>query len=916
MSAVSQSYPNYLGGLNEQPDELKKPGQLVEALNVIPDPTIGLVRRPGFELVSQLPGTNPKGTWFELELELGGVHFGCVNPDGSIRIFDESGQPKTVKYVNRPIPAHRRYLYDGTTFTIYNNNDDEIEDTYEPHDNVIEYFAHSQDSPLKYCISKNNLVFTNPAVVPQLNNAVSVSDSDQRRYYSFISLKLIDRANYNYTFKRFYGNLDGSQDIVQFNSIKTIACEEAIDIDRDYDKDTSNPWNGYEIDLDLEPNDPKAKEQEDAKVKVTFRTKLVQLKSSDGDGYRNEYRLDGEPDVEIITSGKGFKKGEIREKIDGLNGGPDVTLVLNISETRKVTSVDFDEVALSDSNSNDAESILADLADGFKAVGIDKVLIVGNGIYLENNQPFSVSTSEIAVADVMNSQRLQDEETNEFLDKVPIVRVNSVAELPVECYDGFIVEIVNSFDNLDNYYLEYVSESAQDLPTTDVVVDTKADGFWKEIAKPYEKINPKNGTLPHIITAVKETDDKYAFIVSKLGYPVRTAGSARDNPSFFKDEAKISSVNYYKNRLFFFTEVGTVVSSRAGEIGNLFLNTSTNISIIDPIDVIANSNQKVPIHGSAIVNNGLVLFGDTEQYSLSTSNDLLSSETVNVTKISNYTYDKLSNPIYLGANLGFVSSGVSRFYEMTNVYDRGPVDINERSQQIQTQFGQDFNMPVSSREQSIVLVYKYGASSTDMMIYRFRQESSQESSQSSWVRWRVDTKVAYASLPKDNVYLITQSGTSCKLYKMSGDSLTNTDNPTLAGGVPKFTDGYTSNSDGVKFTTNIVLPTIYAGDGKKSDVTANLTIHRVKLSTSLIGAYRLEIKRRGYDTYDLLVEQTPADEYNANFPPLYGEKVETVPVYTRNKNLTLTIYSDFDAPLTLRSMTWEGDYNRPYYKSV
>ena len=52
MTAVSQSYPNYLGGLNEQPDELKKPGQLVEALNVIPDPTIGLRHVDlGFELI-------------------------------------------------------------------------------------------------------------------------------------------------------------------------------------------------------------------------------------------------------------------------------------------------------------------------------------------------------------------------------------------------------------------------------------------------------------------------------------------------------------------------------------------------------------------------------------------------------------------------------------------------------------------------------------------------------------------------------------------------------------------------------------------------------------------------------------------------------------------------------------------------
>ena len=37
MTAVSQTYPNYLGGLNEQPDEVKKPGQLQEAVNVIPD---------------------------------------------------------------------------------------------------------------------------------------------------------------------------------------------------------------------------------------------------------------------------------------------------------------------------------------------------------------------------------------------------------------------------------------------------------------------------------------------------------------------------------------------------------------------------------------------------------------------------------------------------------------------------------------------------------------------------------------------------------------------------------------------------------------------------------------------------------------------------------------------------------------
>ena len=80
--------------------------------------------------------------------------------------------------------------------------------------------------------------------------------------------------------------------------------------------------------------------------------------------------------------------------------------------------------------------------------------------------------------------------------------------------------------------------------------------------------------------------------------------------------------------------------------------------------------------------------------------------------------------------------------------------------------------------------------------------------------------------------------------------------------------------------------------------------------------YKRQIDRKGYDPYELLIEQTPADEYRSNFPTLYGERIETVPVYTRNKNLTLTLSTDYDAPLTLQSMTWEGDWNRPYYKSV
>ena len=927
MTAVSQSYPNYLGGLNEQPDELKKPGQLVEALNVIPDPTIGLTRRPGFKLIPQSKvfegeldiKPDPLGTWFEIELSNqvnnDYIYFGNIARDGKIVIYNQDGVKQAIRYTedDEAIEPHKKYLYNNDRLNIYNDNGDLINSVPTDVTSNNGYFKHQNQNPLKYCVSKGHAIFTNSTEYPTLTKGKVASENDKKKYYSFVSLKLIDTANYNYVFKVF-GPKNQEPELDTYRYITDV---EAIKIDNildDYDKDTTLPLqvNGP-FRFTLTPQNP-GNSEGDAVVEVTFVGQIVQLKSSDGDGFRNEARYTWS--TQIITPGKGFRKGEKykQTKTNQELGGPsDLEFTFEIEDVNTVTEVENQNILptldpADDISNLDATDIIANLRTNFQAnPNITSATIVGNGIYLESNSEFSVSTTETAVADVMNSQKMED-------DEVPIVRVNTVAELPVECFAGFIVEVVNSFDGTNNYYLQYIAES--ETVVNDEV--TKSDGYWEEIAKPYEPISIRNGTMPHMITVARESDQfRFVFIVSPIKFVKRTAGTSLDNPSMFTDNARITALNYYKNRLFFMTSNGTVISSRAGEIDNLFLNTAIRTSPIDPIDVVANSNQRVPLHGSTIVNNGMVIFGDSEQYMMTTNADLLTSETANVTKVSNYTFDYRSLPIYLGANIGFVSGGLSRFYEMTNLYDRGPVDINERSQQIQSRFGNNFNMPVSSREQSQVVVYKSSENpSRNMMIYRFRQESSQESSQTSWVRWQVDRPIAYVSMPQDKMFVFVHSvQNGCDIYRMDGSSVEGlpANNVTT---VPRFTDGYTDTSDGVKFDTIIKFPTIYAQSKDKMDVNANLTIHRVKLSTAAIGTYALTIDRKGYDTYKLLVEQTPSDEYSANFPTLYGEKIETVPIYTRNKNLTLTMSTDYDAPMTLQSMTWEGDYNRPYYKSV
>jgi hypothetical protein len=913
MTAVSQSYHNYLGGLNEQPDELKKPGQLTEALNVITDPVVGLTRRPGFELIEwkdfngipiPKPDIDARGTWFEMartnQINNDYMYFGCVDRDGNIQVFNQDGEQQKVRYTTASIDPHKTYTFKDGVFSVADENG-KIIDTYEAvEDKPLSYFKHGSDKPLKYCVSKDHIIFTNPTTVPRLDGAKVPTNYDKKKYYSYINLKVLDTDNYNYIFKRFYG----SNSTESYTYVTEIDIKEIENIIDDYDKDLSLP---------LQTNSPFILSQnpsggggEPLIFEINFTGQVVQLKSDDGDGYRNEARYSY--DVSIVSPGKGFQKNQnYSETIPGVDGLPNLKVEFKIEAVRKTTGTTHDTIVPgSDGSISDwtLDQILAALKDGFEDVGIDKAVVVGNGLYLENSNEFSVSTTEIAVADVINSQKLDN-------DQVPLARINTVAELPVECYDGFIVQVVNSFDGKNDYYLEYTAESN----TKDDVDITKADGFWEEIAKPFEKYNPENITLPHMITVVRQNiSTRFVFVVSKIAYKKRTAGTALDNPSMFSDFSPISAVNFYKNRLFFMTMAGTAVASRADDISNFFLDTAINTSTIDPIDLIANSNQRVPIHGSAIVNNGMVMFGESEQYVLSTNSDLLTSETANVTKVSNYTFDPVSNPIYLGTNIGFISSGSSRFYEMTNVYDRGPIDINERSQQVEKQFGQGFNMPVSSREQSMMVVYKKYTQNNDqnrsdiLYVYRFRQENSQESSQTSWVKWQVNKPVAYVSMPRDKMFVFVHKGsTGTDMYVMNTGNISDMN----------YTDGHTDDADGVPFTTRIKIPTIYPLSKDKADVAANVTIHRIKLSTADIGAYDVRIRRAGYDNYTILVEQTPSDEYQSNTDPIYYEDhVETIPVYTRNKDLSIIIETDYNAPMSLRSMTWEGDYNRPYYKSV
>jgi hypothetical protein len=54
MTAISQRISNFLLGVSQQTDDQKRPGQVRELINGYPDPTFGLIKRPGTKFVAEL----------------------------------------------------------------------------------------------------------------------------------------------------------------------------------------------------------------------------------------------------------------------------------------------------------------------------------------------------------------------------------------------------------------------------------------------------------------------------------------------------------------------------------------------------------------------------------------------------------------------------------------------------------------------------------------------------------------------------------------------------------------------------------------------------------------------------------------------------------------------------------------------
>jgi len=120
---------------------------------------------------------------------------------------------------------------------------------------------------------------------------------------------------------------------------------------------------------------------------------------------------------------------------------------------------------------------------------------------------------------------------------------------------------------------------------------------------------------------------------------------------------------------------------------------------------------------------------------------------------------------------------------------------------------------------------------------------------------------------------------------------------------------------GYEYTYEVELPTyFYAPGNQPKDWSSILTIARMKFSLGLSGLVGFYQKKYGSPEWRPVQSVQEADRYIESNAPLVQNTVVTVPIHQRNTSFQLKINSTSPFPVTLSSMTWEGNYSPRYYR--
>ncbi len=984
MAAVSQKIPNLLGGVSQQPDPVKLPGQVREAENVYLDPTFGCRKRPSTELVAQLATDVPRSArWFPI--------FRDNNERYAVAIYNESNLVIRVWDLNDGL--ERTVTISDSASTYFLDADkDSIEQLtisdYTLISNVKRQVSMASDLSR---VTNNEALVTINQVSYNTNYAIDISrdgDDQQQKVYSATGIEVIpgtfeveDGGSCSLVDAQNFQKDDGDKvglsfrlvaqcqaylkgdNTAEYKATRVSLVGPKPDKDESFTEDfdtfkvkwTRDERSGSNI-VEWYPevedaqwteediNDKRLTGDEGTQVKVT---RVDQRFNSDA-RYVSRYTVD----AILQNGGQGWRKGDTTTvSMGGRNYTVRVTDERFIYAFTGAGSVSFTTPTDTETGALDLGNVVSELVNRVNSLDDFEAEGVGNCIKITrtDGRDFNLGARGGAVNSAMT----------------PIKgAARDVADLPDQCFDQFTLKVNNTDSaDSDDYYVKFVTQSPG-IPGA---------GAWEECVAPGIKTNLNSSTMPHAL--IRQADGSFTLDALNTdsafgGWAAREVGDETSNPEPTFVGRGISNMFFFANRLGFLSE-DSVVLSQPGDYFNFFSVSALTISDADPIDLTASSTKPAILKAAVGSPKGLILFAETSQFLLASSEIAFASSTVKLTEISNYFYRSRVLPLNSGVSISFISESqtYSKVLEMAvDSVENRPV-VADITRVIPEYLPPNFEWGEVMPNNNMLL---YGDNTEDVYVFKFFN-NGEERQLAGWSRWTYPAKCHLFATEDDLAHIVLYDGTQHVLVRSK--LIDDPDDAPLDVGFSKFTplldiymeseyltltpatdktsyievpeplrlvdavynlvvtsgdfkgtfirpeindanqlevDTRLTESDfivGIQYESRVTLPAIFTTQEGRADRVNIPQVTFLYLDLYYSGRYQVSVDKLGYPTSELSIEQTRANIYDADATPVTEINTITVPIFSSGDLVKTTITAPDPFPSSITGYSWEGSYN-------
>ena len=944
MATINQRIPNFLGGVSQQPDFIKFPGQLRTCHNAHPDVTFGLQKRPPGEYVGKLANAAAGGEWFEILKDDDDRYLlqvqNTTSSTPTLRIWDlADGTEKTINFTggastnfsylqraaNSDAPYGKITINDYTIIS----NPDKITAVARTTPTFQDNYAF---------VSVNEIAYNSEYVIAL--GATSLSSTTKKRAEGVSVVKTgtssptwseASSAAASTGKKTFYGT-SGAMEGVKF----TVTVN-AVHFVNSYDGNNPNYDTQYTATVVLQESGVNCPAGSTQAVTVNGTSYTVTIDSA------SEYESYADANAAIFKTPKNIQKGEIT--IDSVLG--------NLKK----------KLERAYSNQHGSATV--------QNYGLT-CAVAGNGLYIQTTSAFNT----IAVRGGLTGDALYAFTT----------QAQNISKLPGSCKDGYICKVSNTDESdADDYYVKFIAKTAGAVGSGvwEETVGPGIDAGFDYNTMPHALINNNDGTFTWTSLAWADSNNNGVndYTAPDKQYWVdRECGDDNTNPMPTFVGQSIKQLFFIRNRLGMISG-GQVIISQPADYFNFFANSAISGSDADPIDIGAADVKPTILNWAIPMQKGVVVFSEAAQFMLFTESEQFSPKTAQLKKLSSYECSRLIKPVDTGTSIMFVSNTASytKVFELIVASENAPPKVVEQTRVIPEYIPNDVNRITNSAQAGVVTLGKL----TDNTLYLYKYfDSGQQREQSAWYSWGLEGTLVHQLYSSGNFYSVTVQGSEYVLqrYELIVDATTNRsytvgtgtvgspttisrrfesclDNMyiptggqksysggvggsttitlpyTIQGGTSKLRlvelgDGNVRTPDsvsgttatflkcdltsvnvalGYQYTTEVGLPTYYFQvDRGQYDVNADLRIHRLNLELGVSGPLEFHIESPQRDSYVHEESGIISDLTLLNKVPSALYKNISIPIYKKNNKYDLTVKIPDPFTATIVSGSWDG----------